>query len=288
MTDLNLALEVCIGLAAIFTLFSLLCTTVNEALASVLRLRSANLSQELNGIIGDKAFADEFWKNPLLRSLERPHLLQSVGVKPERITSHTFVTALFDTLTTKENPDQPLLDKISDNSILKKVIQELKSDVTEGSQELRTRMALWFDEVMAQVSESYARRMRLLSFLVALALAVAANIDAVGLTKSLAQDEDIRAALVAQSDLFDEGNIVDVAALYERLDNLPPALPIGWCRNDQEDCYVEVGFVKLLGWLITALTATLGAPFWFDLIRRAKRVREFVPPVHTRPYEKSP
>ena len=41
--------------------------------------------------------------------------------------------------------------------------------------------------------------------------------------------------------------------------------------------------MALLGWLITALAATLGAPFWFDVLNKVMVIRSTV-----KPREKSP
>jgi len=36
---------------------------------------------------------------------------------------------------------------------------------------------------------------------------------------------------------------------------------------------VEAWFLKILGWLITALAISFGAPFWFDLLNRLVDLR---------------
>ena len=65
-------------------------------------------------------------------------------------------------------------------------------------------------------------------------------------------------------------------------------LPIGWVRNpNQADTDMHLGLPKwcawgeywdavvyhLLGWLITAIAATLGAPFWFDMLNKIMSIR---------------
>src|SRR5262249_47579485 len=42
-------------------------------------------------------------------------------------------------------------------------------------------------------------------------------------------------------------------------------------------------FAPFLGWLLTALAATLGAPFWFDMLNKVMVIRSTV-----KPHEKSP
>jgi hypothetical protein len=42
-------------------------------------------------------------------------------------------------------------------------------------------------------------------------------------------------------------------------------------------------YLKIIGWLITALAISLGAPFWFDILNKIMVVRSTV-----KPHEKSP
>lgn len=63
------------------------------------------------------------------------------------------------------------------------------------------------------------------------------------------------------------------------------AIPIGWVSkgNSQEDKYGQIipsgraiwdRFNQhIVGWLLTALAATLGAPFWFDMLNRIMSIR---------------
>jgi hypothetical protein len=80
-------------------------------------------------------------------------------------------------------------------------------------------------------------------------------------------------------------------AVQAELDNL--GLPIGWVRNPtkaEKEQRLEIPFVKhspfvdwpllgntvlyhIVGWLVTALAATLGAPFWFDTLNRLISIR---------------
>jgi hypothetical protein len=67
-------------------------------------------------------------------------------------------------------------------------------------------------------------------------------------------------------------------------------LPIGWdsgtyCSGTGTALVVDCArrsSLTLLGWLLTALAATLGAPFWFDILNKVMVIRSTV-----KPYEKS-
>ena len=45
--------------------------------------------------------------------------------------------------------------------------------------------------------------------------------------------------------------------------------------------------IKLLGWIITILAASLGAPFWFDMLNKIMVVRNTIKPQEKSKDEKS-
>jgi hypothetical protein len=47
-----------------------------------------------------------------------------------------------------------------------------------------------------------------------------------------------------------------------------PFAPTDWAQTSQT-LNLWSGLLKLLGWLVTCLAGAQGAPFWFDLLRRA-------------------
>ncbi|MDQ6797132.1 MAG: hypothetical protein M3011_03740 [Actinomycetota bacterium] len=46
-------------------------------------------------------------------------------------------------------------------------------------------------------------------------------------------------------------------------------LPLGWGKGQRPDSYP----IALLGWLLTAIALSLGAPFWFDLLNKVTALR---------------
>jgi hypothetical protein len=75
-------------------------------------------------------------------------------------------------------------------------------------------------------------------------------------------------------------------------------LPIGWTRNvsvppdppDPRQLYglsPQAWVMRVLGWLITALAVSLGAPFWFDLLNKFIVIRGTVKPKEKSPEEGS-
>jgi hypothetical protein len=54
-------------------------------------------------------------------------------------------------------------------------------------------------------------------------------------------------------------------------------VPIGW-SNDESPKSRYYWFMKVAGILASALAATLGAPFWFDVLNRFVDVRSTIKP----------
>lgn len=105
-------LEVVLGLAFIYTLLSLLCSSINELLAGFLKLRARNLERAIQNILCDEDLVREVLGHPLIKAMGSTRA-ETTGVKvgagqgtrkdfagkPSYIPSRTFAVALFDTIT---------------------------------------------------------------------------------------------------------------------------------------------------------------------------------------------
>ncbi|HVE81675.1 MAG TPA: hypothetical protein VND93_02460 [Myxococcales bacterium] len=162
----------------------------------------------------------------------------------------------------------------------------------------------WFDDGMDQVTGWYKRRSQLTIFLIGLATAVAFDLDAITITRALATDAALRTAVVAEAQEYTKAAAAkpqdqDAAkALKEAEEELKRlGLPVGWTADElkhyglpegwstgtarphketsdkSERSLLALWILKVLGFLITALATSLGAPFWFDLLKRVMMVR---------------
>ena len=75
-------LDVAIGLSLIYLLLALSCTTLNEMIAGVLKLRSRNLEKGIGRMLGDPALKSALYTHPLIRSLAN-----ASGTSPSYIPS---------------------------------------------------------------------------------------------------------------------------------------------------------------------------------------------------------
>jgi hypothetical protein len=74
---------------------------------------------------------------------------------------------------------------------------------------------------------------------------------------------------------FDENRNKVKNLLNEEIDQVNDALGIGWrsFKNRQGVITPFTILSMLLGWIITGLAITLGAPFWFDLLKKLIQIR---------------
>ena len=155
--------------------------------------------------------------------------------------------------------------------------------------EMRQSLEDWFDRNMAAASEWYRRQTRWFLFAAGLVVAVTMNVDAVSAGLTLYRDEGTREALVAVAEDIQAADCgrqpaepdsqvepdesrpsaqaqQDLDCVRNGLDE-SIALPVGWSQGLAEPAN---GWpIAILGWLLVATAATVGAPFWFDLLRRA-------------------
>jgi len=251
-------LEVAFGLTFCYATVALIVSTVQEALASALRLRATTLLAGVKAMLGDPNF------NALARALYTHALISpraGNGI-PSYIEPRNFAIALLESLEALPASAEQLrqrIDALTDPQ-LRRVLLGIWQRASGDAARMETEIALWFDSAMERVSISYKRRAMAISLLLSLLLAVLFNIDSIHLFKSLWQHPALTAQLAAVPDTL---NAAAIEALFQ--------LPIGW--NSFPPRLDAAFVVQLAGWMITAATALFGAPFWFNLMKRTMQLR---------------
>ncbi|GLC27791.1 hypothetical protein rosag_43040 [Roseisolibacter agri] len=168
-------------------------------------------------------------------------------------------------------------------------------------------LAAWFDSGMDRVSGAYKRGTQNVVLVIALIVTVGLNINTITIADYLYRNDEARAALVARaeaaardSSLLKGGDSTRYLRARAALDSLQ--LPIGWDigwgaprptpRATARAVWADIMspdqwwndlFAPIVGLLITAFAASLGAPFWFDVLNKVMVIRSTV-----KPREKSP
>lgn len=314
-------LEVALGLTFIYLMLSLICSALQELIASFLKLRSTNLYSGIQMLLGS-SLAATLYDHPFIKTLHGPKSL------PSYIPSRLFVKALLDVVAPSV-PNQVItvdyirtqINKVPDAN-LQKILLILLNESGDDIEKLRGSVEQWFCEAMERVSGWYKRRTHIVIFVVAVIVTVVANADTMMIVNTLAKDTALRTTVANQAELFSRsvspfgmkdkeqpssGGIVQPSQEQELMNRAneidrqlgaleQTGLQLGWrisattepknpknqqdpinLKNDQDPRRVPLGIgewvYKIFGLIITACALSLGAPFWFDILKKVSTIR---------------
>ncbi|MEM8979917.1 MAG: hypothetical protein AAGD04_10555 [Pseudomonadota bacterium] len=317
-------LDIALALITVFLLLSLATTTVTELIATLFKTRARHLSRALEGMLQDKTVRENFYSHPLVTTI-RPKRMEKDPKRwghPSYLPSMNFAKALHQAVIDAQDhdPQSPAQEtlagfrqtasKIQDED-MRRAVLSLTNDAANSIDEVKEAFATWFDSSMEHLSGQFKRRQQAVSFATALCLAAGLNIDAIGLSKDVAEDDALRMALtefsfeISQSQeledyLADPGtdtqpvepDIATQSAEQEISEqetnpkgNEPASKPplnsfqklkdlgIGHDEPNIVKALLNAEFGQMFGWVMAALAAMLGAPFWFDLLQRFVQIR---------------
>lgn len=293
--DIGAIVGSAIGLAFIFLLMSLLVTAINELLAAAFGLRAAQLKRAVGRMLGgDPEIAARFFDHPLIRLATKGE-----GKLPSYLSKANFSEVVLDLIGSKGTlaklgglygTAKELSSSISEAQLPEQVTKLLSSFAASAKEDLsafKTRIEDWFDSTMERVSGWYTRTLRLISLIIGLLMAVAMNADSVMISIQLMRQDSTRAQVVEQAVQYIRANAGPDEKLKESVSSvladdiasLKQAYILGW--GGEVRLFVFKGdwanpgnlLLKLVGWFLTAAAATLGAPFWFDLLGKLVNLR---------------
>jgi hypothetical protein len=152
----------------------------------------------------------------------------------------------------------------------------IASEAGEEIDKLRQDIGGWFDTRMAALSAVYRKKVKWALLVLGLIVAVVLNVDAIGAAQQLYRDQALRTGVAQQAvevttDCQAKQGVDVEECTRDAISDLDGSirLPVGWTGKTLSD----VDGWQILGWLIAAIALGQGAPFWFDLLRKAGRLR---------------
>jgi hypothetical protein len=286
-------LDVAIGICFIYLLLGLICATVNEMISGWLRTRSKFLEQGIGRLLGNDALKQALYAHPLIGTLAA----SDGAARPSYIPPERFVSALMDVLTGpgRSSSDLAALRQglaAAGNEQLNTALTALLDRPGMEAAAVRVRLEKWFDDGMEGVTGWYKRDAQRNALILACAITVTLNADTVHIARTLWTSPTVRAVLVEEAKVRSERALPEyprdptasapakgpMQALSDREqallgqvtgwtdDQLPPGGNIfGWLWSILRS--------HLLGWILTAIAVSLGAPFWFDTLNRFVNIR---------------
>ncbi|RUL77676.1 hypothetical protein [Dyella choica] len=262
----SIVLEVAIGMIVCFGSVALIASSVQEAVASMFRLRARTLLAGVTQLLNGHALVLDIYNNALVnpRSDGCAASIGNLSMKlaPSYIAPLNFARALVDVLGRGRvafGNLRPALEAISDQQI-RDCLCSMYDRAAGNAAAFETELAQWFDSAMDRISGAYKRQAQFWAFVFAMAVAIAFNIDACHVLTSLWKTA--ATGLLHLPVPAPEANVNDAVSTLDRL-------PIGWSDPP--------GFIETLyripGWLITATSSLFGAPFWFGLLGKITNLR---------------
>jgi len=288
-------LDVIIGLIFVYLLLSIICTAANEWAAALTRRRGKTLEKGILQLLSNQAtpqsdapdaLIQAFYKHPLIKSLKHDEN------HPNYISPRNFSATLVDILA-GDKPDlefttlQEAANALPPGDVKQSLLALLRR-ANNNFDNARTAIEGWFNDAMDRVSGWYKRRTQLWTIIIAAALTLIANADTIQIVRKLWTDPVLRAAVVEEAKVRAQKPRPTVSVEYKDEDD--PTNPtvtrnegnrlsdrerdlltqiIGW-RGTMRD---NVNWFTPLGWLLTILAISMGAPFWFDMLNKVMNIR---------------
>lgn len=304
-------LEVAIGLCFVYLLLSLICSAVNETVAALTQRRGKLLAQAINNLVGDLGIKDQIYAHPVIKSLYQPgkELPSYISSQKFALALMDIVTgegkAASDPVAlrqgvaamsrAKDSQGKNKLDHLQ--GALGAVLNDSQSHLKTDQQKIQS----WYDDAMDRVSGWYKRRTSLWIWGLALLITLCINADTVRITKVLWTNQAVRSAVVDSAKARAQAAPPEPMPLVEYSDpqnpqasspvNIPSEaltpderallgqLMIGW-EEDLKELKTADGAamaswfgLHLLGWFLTMVALSLGAPFWFDMLNKFMNIR---------------
>jgi hypothetical protein len=276
-------IDVAIGLVFVFLLLSLICSAANEILESFLKRRASNLERGIRELVGkdDSNFIEKLYNHGLINSLyrgkykpSRRWMLWKKADLPSYIPARNFALALLDMRhSAVELPEN-----------IKSALAACERNAGNDAAKLQRNIEDWFNSSMDRVSGWYKRYSQRIVLVMALIIAVLVNADCLQIAKRLSTNAILRQSVGALADSATTKADASMSPVdrvkidLKTLDDI--GLPLGW-THPQGQAPIKFGDAvseHWLGWLLTALAVSLGAPFWFDVLNKIIVIRSTVKP----------
>lgn len=243
---------------------------------------------------------DEFYRHPLVTGMKKG------DEHPSYLPARTFATTLMDIVSGPETrltfeSLQAGINNLPPGDVKTALASLLRTSGTTLAEAQKT-IETWFDDSMDRVSGWYKRKIQLNTAIIALLLAFVTNADTLRIATTLWHNPELRAEAVKLAEQRAEANkntsepAADNAPTVETTypdasDPLNPKMQpvtkeerafltdvLGWesVPHFQDMARGDVAkaiLLMVLGWLLTGLAVSLGAPFWFDILNKFINIR---------------
>lgn len=290
--------DVAIGVTLVYVGVSIFVSIISEFLSNLFSLRGKQLAASLTELFNKSGFKDSAALKPLLKALDSaksyvdPHVLAQV-----------VIAVVKDPTAPPAGTSAPIaanllagIDKLPDSQ-LKTALSTIARSTETAADKVVAEVSDTIDRSLKVLGERYKKYMSRITLALGLVVALVVNIDTVSLVSTLYKDKELRDELVTAADEYVKKATPELVATCPKLskDELAKKpeceavlalghavkdrsgsigkLPFGWPNGFDSS---SITWSRILGWLLTGFAASLGAPFWFDLLNRISNVRRVI------------
>lgn len=185
-----------------------------------------------------------------------------------------------------------IIKKIDGETI--KLIKSFSDDVENDIDKMRVVLERWFDDLMLRTSGWYKRHTQVWLLGIGFTMAIMFNVNTIGIVGHLSRDKAATAQLAQMATDYVKtnplpaatrdstyGNADKTSALVDsakaqlngQIKDANNILGLGYNAEMFEQYTFGNYLMMLIGWLITALAISLGAPFWYNQLSRIASLR---------------
>lgn len=269
-------LDIAIVLCVVFVVVATLASGVWEFITRFLRLRERFLYANLKRLFDFSAGTDEVQQRAadrfakrVLRTYRRQRALR---YSPDHIPNDAFASVVLEL-----QEQQP--------AGLKRLLARMQASDPTTSQ--HDQLVAWFADSMRDASQRWRFRSRFWLFAIGLVLAIAVNVDVLRISEVARVNPALSAAIAGQAQAQAMAGAgedaaaaaagqVGLATAIQQINQLAgQSAMVGWSGTFDDNRVISVWEFprSLIGWLLTACAAGMGAPFWLDVMRSLLRMR---------------
>lgn len=195
--------------------------------------------------------------------------------------------------------------KKMDESDLKRTFTMFYKQTEGDAGKFKSAIKNWYSQYQVRMNSTYGKKIKVPLIILGFGIAVFFNIDFFHISERLWTDANLREGIVVAAGDFEKQNSsldsLDLSKAFFEDYKKSLDLPIGWAQELKPDdrlAYYETDFlnrasmvfnqndsrsptwwymiVKFFGFLMSGFVVSFGAPFWFDLLRKAISIKKTV------------
>lgn len=271
-------IDVLLALVFIYASGAVFCSLLLEMFASWTRARAKMLQEALVSMLGEQD-AQKVYGHPMVGAMFERH-----DRPPSYLPAAVFARSLLDGLRAPSEWMEPMSAENVGEGIKRITHMPLRDNLASlhaasggDLAKLEKGIGEWFDLVMERMTGWYRRKTQLVLLCIAFATVVVFNLDTFYMVRTLWTNSAFRETLVAEAVAAATKEAHEIT--LEKARGTLEQLPFGWTEANKpagdQHVVTAIGnwLVRLAGWMATALAISLGAPFWFDVLKKMVDIR---------------